>query len=489
MLPRRILVLAAVLCVSARQTLPPALQAAQNPAKGVVDYFSGNSTDITTIVQTAKVVDQRAGAPTDGTSPGLPQAPTKLTALDGLIMSSNISDSNSTGALSGAGRRAFSDYTLVFDGTERNDAAIQATGYLTFTVVSNASYAQGLAECFAFCDSTPGCVFVNQYYEFNNTFLNFVFPQKSNLKCVLYGDIHTALEKVAPSSSATTFIQNSTGYASLTPMAPAVPEGYEFVFGPISAANDAPGYMGFAFLDKYDPTACAELCNNRGPDAVGGACKYFNIWRAVDNGIVTTYTCALYSTPTNVSSAVNKGQGTVAVTLSRGYARKSHIPDGDFEAFTCSDDPDTQAFCFADQAPGWVGTSPTGGRFDATIFHYSPFAHGGTGVGLLGSAFGSDPQPGTLTPAAPLAGLLPGRRYVVQFFHASTYSGADFEGPSFVEVWWNGVLAGSVRVGFSPWTYFEFGVIAVGGGKDVLFFKGGKAPAYDFIDDIYLFLS
>lgn len=195
-----------------------------------------------------------------------------------------------------------------------------------------------------------------------------------------------------------------------------------------------------------------------------------------------------YSAPTNTSTAVNKGQGALAVTLSRGYARKSHIPDGDFEGYTCPDHQ-AQSFCFAEQAPGWIGTSPAGGQFDATVFHYAPYAHGGAGVALLGSAFGSDPQPGTLQPAAALAGLIAGRAYVVQFFHSSTYSGIELEGPSFVEVWWNGVLAGSVRVGFSQWTYFEFKVVALGRGNDVLLFTGGEAPAYDFIDDVYLFLA
>lgn len=51
--------------------------------------------------------------------------------------------------------------------------------------------------------------------------------------------------------------------------------------------------MGFAFLDRYDVGACAELCNTRGPDPIGGACQFFNIWRALVNGIPTTYTCSM----------------------------------------------------------------------------------------------------------------------------------------------------------------------------------------------------
>lgn len=51
--------------------------------------------------------------------------------------------------------------------------------------------------------------------------------------------------------------------------------------------------MGFAFLDKYDVQACANLCNSRGADGNGGACQYFNIWRAVVRGDPTTYSCSM----------------------------------------------------------------------------------------------------------------------------------------------------------------------------------------------------
>jgi hypothetical protein len=53
--------------------------------------------------------------------------------------------------------------------------------------------------------------------------------------------------------------------------------------------------MGFAFLDRFDVDACAQQCNTRGADAQGGECQFFNIWRALVNGIPTTYTCAMVS--------------------------------------------------------------------------------------------------------------------------------------------------------------------------------------------------
>ncbi|KAJ7759227.1 hypothetical protein B0H16DRAFT_1819759 [Mycena metata] len=489
MLPRRLFFLsAAILCVSAEYTLAPALQAAQDSASANTTATDApttdaqNLTDVATIVRTVTLVDQKSGVPANDTPPGLPQAPTMLTVLDGEIMVSAVDVSNSTDA--GPRRRAASDYELLFNGTEANDTAIHGTAYLTYTLVSNASYAQGLDECEAFCENTEGCVFLNLYYEFNNELLDFVFPQNSNLRCVLYGDVHTAAEKATQQPSEATNIQHSSGYASAL-KEPTVPEGYELVFGPISAANNAPGYMGYAFLSKYNPSACAKLCNERGPDASGGACKYFNIWRALVFGLPTTYVCAMYSIPTDVSTALNAGQGPLAVTRSRGYARISYIADGGFEAYSC---PDGADFCFAETAPGWNGTSAPGGYFDATIFHYSSYAHTGAGVALLGCAFGSDGQMGTLTATGPLRGLKPGRSYAVQFFYASTYSGADLEKNAFVEVWWNGALAGSVPVGFSPWAYFAVSVVAVGGGNDVLQLKGGGAPAYSFIDDVYLFL-
>jgi hypothetical protein len=88
---------------------------------------------------------------------------------------------------------------------------------------------------------------VNLYYEFNNPLLDWVFSEKSNLKCALYGDVHTAAEKTncggqqqAPEGWDTTYIQKSTGWAAKFED-PATPQGYELVFGPEDGANNAPG--------------------------------------------------------------------------------------------------------------------------------------------------------------------------------------------------------------------------------------------------------
>lgn len=53
--------------------------------------------------------------------------------------------------------------------------------------------------------------------------------------------------------------------------------------------------MGYDFIDRYDVDACATLCTTRNPDPMGGACQYFNIWRALINGVPATYTCAFVS--------------------------------------------------------------------------------------------------------------------------------------------------------------------------------------------------
>jgi len=251
-------------------------------------------------------------------------------------------------------------------------------------------------------------------------------------------------------------------------------------FGPTNGANNAAGYMGFAFIDKYDVSACALLCNSRGADPNGGACQFFNIWRAVVDGNPTTYTCSFYYIPTDASTAVNTGQGDLQVTLSRGYRRKSLVIDGGFEGYTCAD------FCFTAKYANWIGTSPRGGNLDATIFHFAPYAHAGSSVGLLGSANGVDTLPGTLAPAKALA-TKPGKKYIITFFHSSDFSDPSLEKNAFVEVLWNNGCVATIRPGFSSWTYFEFTVTARG--KDTLAFNGGKAPAWSFIDDVFVFAA
>ncbi|KAJ4487605.1 hypothetical protein J3R30DRAFT_3654104 [Lentinula aciculospora] len=450
--------------------------------------FNGTSTDASSIDSTAHQVNQKAGAPPDA-PPNQPVSNTTLTALDGDLVNATIpvsrrglSDSASQSHLM---RRNNSNYELVFWGTgtgpDDRDASIEGTAYLTYTVVSNATY--DIDDCLAQCDSVSGCVFVNLYYEFWNPLLDFVFSQHSNLKCALYGDVHSAAEKtnfggqaLYPSPGPLDLIQQSSGWAAKSLVDPPTPPGYSKTFGPTNGANNAPGYMGFAFIDKYDVQACADLCNTRGADPVGGACEYFNIWRATVDGIPTTYTCSMYYIPSDNSTAVNFGQGDL-------LKRDNLIIDGGFEGYSCGTSGEAP-FCFTPGYSAWQGTSPPNGNLDASIFDYPPYAHTGDSVALLGSAYGSDNLPGTLAPTVPIV-TQPGQSYTLQFFHSSFYSGEEAEAPATLEIIWNGESVDTIHPGFSQWAGHQYVVTAQG--NDLLQFVGGAAPAYVFIDDVSLF--
>jgi hypothetical protein len=154
--------------------------------------------------------------------PNVDVPPTGVTAIDGTVTNTTIADvsaSNSTrrrdvGRRRNIGRfgKRQSGFEKVFDGLAagQHDASIQGTAYLTYTVVNNATY--NVKACTDWCTTVKGCgehppslnfapaytrpVFVNLYYEFNNQLLDFVFSEKSNLKCAAYGDVHTAAEKL-----------------------------------------------------------------------------------------------------------------------------------------------------------------------------------------------------------------------------------------------------------------------------------------------------
>ncbi|TFK32624.1 hypothetical protein BDQ12DRAFT_771726, partial [Crucibulum laeve] len=470
------------------QVVPPALKGAVNAVSNQLD-LDGTGTDATTIASTVDAVDQKVSVPIDA-PPNQPVAETVVTAVDGQLTSAGTAATRRSFEFTSEHftKRSASDYDLVFSGTgtgpNDRDGSIQGTAYLTYTVVSNSTY--NVDDCLAFCDRVDQCVFANLYYEFNNELLDFVFSEHSNLKCALYADTHTAAEKTntggqqsIPPPAGLTFIQQSSGYSAKTLVEPTTPDGYELVFGPTGGANNAPGYMGFAFIDKYDVEACAELCNTRGPDPNGGQCQYFNIWRAVVDGTPTTYTCSMYFIVADESTAVNTGQGSLKVTFSRGYKRKNLLSDGGFEGFKqCSD------FCFAASYAAWVGTSPAGGNLDASIFFFAPYAHAGNGVGLLGSAAGVDALSGTLTPTQALA-TVAGKKYNISFFHFSQFSGPTLEANSIVQVLWNGQVVLTITPGFSAWKYFDVEVTATG--NDKVAFTGGRAPAWSFIDDVAIY--
>ena len=120
------------------------------------------------------------------------------------------------------------------------DAAIQGTAYPTFTFVSNSKY--NVEDCLKFCDATPSCsIFLRSVI-----ILSFREPllpndhstansksDTSNLKCVPYADVHTGDEKTNWGNQ--TYIQQNSD----------TPQGYEYVFGPVNAANNARGVIIF----------------------------------------------------------------------------------------------------------------------------------------------------------------------------------------------------------------------------------------------------
>ncbi|TFK64469.1 hypothetical protein BDN72DRAFT_963186 [Pluteus cervinus] len=464
-----------------------------------VDLSTANPTDSDAIAATVQQVDQKTG-PTDSALPSSDVPPTVITAVDGDVTEAGQGSGSLLGVLhdpnshpdldtgSTVSKRDIplekrGDYEQVFYGTgtglDDRDASIEGTAYLTFTRLD--SFDDG--ACKAFCDGIDGCVFVNMFYHFNSDPV--YNPQ---IKCAAYGDIHTAAEKtnfgdqqLLPLPAGKTYVQQSVGYAADSLADPPIPDGYEFVFLPTNGANNAPGYMGFALLDKYDVQACANLCNTRGADANGGACQYFNIWRALVNGNPTTYSCVMYYLPTDASTATNTGQGDLQVTYSRGYRRTSYLPDGGFEGYECP-----SGVCYTESYTNWIGTSPAGGAQDASIFDYVPYARTGHSSGLLGSGSAEDDFSGTLAPAAPLS-TVAGKDYWITFFQDSTFSGPSDEAAAFIDVKWNGVTVLSITPGYQAWGYYEVKVTAVG--NDQLEFYGGTAPAWSFLDDIYVWLA
>ncbi|KAF7334503.1 hypothetical protein MVEN_02279800 [Mycena venus] len=463
--PTRLLALAALLrplpsSRRARKVLPTKLPTTLPPP----------TPDNDLIAQTANQVDQKSAPPVDA-PPNADVPPTSVTAIDGTVTNSTIdgvSASNSTRRrdVGRLGKRQ-SGFEKIFDGlpADQHDASIQGTAYLTYTVVNNATY--NVQACLDWCADIDECVFVNVYYEFNNYLLDKVFGEHSNLKCAAYGDIHTEAEKLnfggqqsypqlGNETVPLTYITQSSGWGLPGIKEAVTPDGYDLVFGPTGGANNAPGYMGFAFIDQYDVAACAALCNGRGADPNGGGCAYFNIWRAVVDGVPTTYTCSMYYFVADESSAVNFGQGSLVVTLSRGYARKSALIDGGFEGYTGCDD-----FCFTDSYANWIGTSPSGGtprRLDL----------------LLPALRSHGPRIWTARLRLRCA------NYVVQCFMSSAYSGSQLEAPAKVDIMWNGMRVGGTS-GFTEYTFVEASV--VGTGSDELTFVGGAAPAWTFIDD------
>jgi len=136
--------------------VPPSSKGVWNDPANTLD-LSGTTTDTDTIVSTAQIVDQKAGATGD---PDQAVPNTAVTAVDGQLTPDGTSNDTTTSRRSmGISRRSPADYDLVFSGTgtgpNDRDGSIEGTAYLTFTVVDNSTY--NVNACLAFCDSVQLC--------------------------------------------------------------------------------------------------------------------------------------------------------------------------------------------------------------------------------------------------------------------------------------------------------------------------------------------
>ncbi|KAF9266586.1 hypothetical protein L218DRAFT_996750 [Marasmius fiardii PR-910] len=261
---------------------------------------------------------------------------------------------------------------------------------------------------------------------------------------------------------------------------PPVPENFVEVFGPLNASNSAPGFMGFVFIDSYDVAGCANLCKARDFDSVGGLCQFFNIFQGATSSNTTTFSCSMYYLPTDNTTATNTGDANVKISNSRGYRRLSATPDPGFETFVCTPPALT---CSAQSFGGWVGSSDNATVLDtAAIVHDPTLAHFGSSAISLGSISGRTTASGTQTRNIT---TIKGRSYALGFFHSSTQKNPANAAGASVNVTWNGVVIESIS-GAQNWTFHGQTLTATG--NDTLAFHGGRAPAFDFIDDVFLYL-
>jgi len=345
-----------------------------------------------------------------------------------------------------------------------------------------------------------------------------IFPVLWGAVAILSGFVHGA--SVSPAGTPPAFvkpvfaIRNKTDFSSIfsdiknhkvTPLhsgslaardLPPAPQFFNLVFpGPLDAANNAPGYMGYVSLPTYDVNACAEQCNTRAYQAPlgssDGPCIYFNLWTAVVNGTPTANICSLYNTNTNSSTATNTGQGDLVVTNSLGYSRISLIQDGSFQDYTCVITqnngcpymPSIYWSRFYVYDYEYVLIDDFGGRSGtaAALFIFVPPTPTSPGYGS------------TLTYSLPL-GTVAGQTYVISLFvtNSNLYPPpTDLTGPT-LSVLWNGVdVLDAVQVGpetFNGLTYYNIQATVVAQGGDTFVLRNGiDFPHAIYAVDISLF--
>ncbi|TFK64854.1 hypothetical protein BDN72DRAFT_901199, partial [Pluteus cervinus] len=414
----------------------------------------GSPLDLGAIVAIAKTINQKAGAQDD--APPSTQIPeTVITAVGDTITTAGSGTGALLGVIHGETPPDLStgstlqrrdsddgDYIQVFAGTGTDpsdrDASIIGTGYLTYTVLPDNTY--DVDGCLQFCDLIGPCIFVNLYYEFNNQ-LTDSQGHPSKLKCAAYSEVHTTAEKTNFGGQTLipymgpTFIQQSGGIPLL----------------PILQMATTPSYN----LNTYDTQACANLCTAQVADPQYGLCKFFNIYRILEDGIPTTYACNVFALVTGEEDLVTLNG--FEIKDSRGYARTDFLIDGGFEAYA-----DCDWWCFTEHTPNWDGITNTSLGFqDATIFYYTGYSYVGHSAGLLGSAYTNDWYPGTLQ-STHFIQTIPGKSYVVSFFVDNSFSGPSVEAAAWHEVMWNGVAAETWQAGYHTWKHYQTTVVGTG---------------------------
>lgn len=127
------------------------------------DNTTAPTPDNSAIVQTAGQVNQKSSVPLDA-PPTSNVPPTTVTAVDGDIVNATVASVAASGSrrrrnLGRLGKRQTTEdnYAEIFapKAAGVHDASIEGTAYLTYTVVSNATY--NIKDCLAFCDKVDGC--------------------------------------------------------------------------------------------------------------------------------------------------------------------------------------------------------------------------------------------------------------------------------------------------------------------------------------------
>jgi len=150
-------------CILAAVTtiVPPCSKGKWNDPSNALT-LDGTYTDTSTITSTAKTVEQKTGA-TGDVPPNQPVAETIVTAVDGEVTEAGTNSTKTPRSFltrsEGFSKRSSNDYNLVFSGTgtglNDRDASVEGTAYLTYSLVSNATY--NVNACLAKCDQVEIC--------------------------------------------------------------------------------------------------------------------------------------------------------------------------------------------------------------------------------------------------------------------------------------------------------------------------------------------